>query len=236
MAASDITLTDYQALALGVGTIESGNHLASEHLLWGEAMAVANPPDSGATVVAALSWGLGRVVHFGHEAMLSYALAEQGLGRLLRNAASWSAGGKATVRVAGATSDATDGLVKRLVAAFPQQYELVGTVSPAKASAANIDLYIIMCVASQQWACPALPCCRRPPAVAAHRLLACSQLRLTAACPAATAPLPVAAATTAPSATAHGTCATRLPRAWASWLARRRGARPTSGSTRTIAC
>jgi hypothetical protein len=57
-------------------------------------------------LISAARYGSGRVIHFGHEAMLGAPLSPStsGLARLLLNAASWASGTSFPIRVAGSTS------------------------------------------------------------------------------------------------------------------------------------
>ena len=78
-------------------------------------MAVVVLPASQAAVVSATSYGLGRVVHFGHEAMLTVCCGASGLPRLVLNAAKWAAGNRTTVRVGQVSADSMEQVVTSLV-------------------------------------------------------------------------------------------------------------------------
>ena len=115
LAASTMTLADYQALAGGVGTVATESYYASRHYLSGHAMAVVVLNTSQAAVVSATTYGLGRVVHFGHEGMLTTCCGASGLPRLVLNAAKWAAGNRTTVRVGQVAADWMEQVVSSLV-------------------------------------------------------------------------------------------------------------------------
>ena len=114
-AASALNLADYQALAAGVGTVATGSFYASRQDLSGPSIAVAVLPTSQAAVVSATTYGLGRVVHFGHEGMLTTCCGASGLPRLVLNAAKWAAGNRTTVRVGQVAADWMEQVVSSLV-------------------------------------------------------------------------------------------------------------------------
>jgi hypothetical protein len=71
--------------------------------LTGTAFAVANPKNL--PIIAANRYGVGRVIHFGHEGMLNACCSGTGLGGLVGNAAEWVAGCKSVgIRVASGDS------------------------------------------------------------------------------------------------------------------------------------
>lgn len=73
------------------------------------------PPLSCSPFIAAGTYGRGRVVAFGHEAMLAEADLSSSLGRLVRNSVQWAAGGKAAgVRVATNDGGWANGLLARM--------------------------------------------------------------------------------------------------------------------------
>lgn len=108
--------TEYAQLAEGVGDLELGDRIASSLILNGPPWAVAANAD-GAAIVAAVKYGSGRVLHFGHENMMFSCCSTSGYGRLVQNAAAWAAGTKKSgIRVAGATDWETTDIVEKLVA------------------------------------------------------------------------------------------------------------------------
>jgi hypothetical protein len=93
-------IADFNALSQGLTTLATGSIYISRQHLFGTAMAVAVANDGG-PMVSANRYGLGRVIHFGHEGMLSSCCSGTGVGGLVANAAQWAAGTKTTgVRVA----------------------------------------------------------------------------------------------------------------------------------------
>jgi hypothetical protein len=93
-------VADFDALSQGLTTLATAPTAISRQYLFGTAMAVAVANDGG-PMVSANRYGLGRVIHFGHEGMLSSCCLGTGVGGLVANAAQWAAGGKAAgIRVA----------------------------------------------------------------------------------------------------------------------------------------
>ena len=71
--------------------------------LSGTAFQVAKPRNY--TIIVANRYGIGRVIHFGHESMMSSCCSGSGLGGLVGKAAQWAAGEKrAGIRVASGNS------------------------------------------------------------------------------------------------------------------------------------
>jgi hypothetical protein len=98
--------TDLAAISKGITTVETVNYYSSTMTLTGTAFGVAKPRVY--VTIAANRYGVGRVVHFGHEAMLSTCCSGTGLGGLVGNAAQWAAGGKSVgIRVASGNSAGT---------------------------------------------------------------------------------------------------------------------------------
>ena len=122
LAASTMTLADYQALTAGVGSVATESFYASRHFVSGHAMAIVVAGNDKAAVVSATTHGLGRVVHTGHEAMLTVCCGSSGLPRLALNAARWAAGNRTTVRVGQVAADGMEQVVSSLV-------DQVGTAS-----------------------------------------------------------------------------------------------------------
>ena len=93
-------LDDFNALSRDLTTLSTGAASISRLHLSGTALAVAVANDGG-PMIAANRYGLGRVIHFGHEGLLNSCCTGTGLGGLVFNAAVWAAGTKTTaIRVA----------------------------------------------------------------------------------------------------------------------------------------
>jgi hypothetical protein len=93
-------LADFNALSQGLITLATGSISISRQHLFGTAIAVAVANDGG-PMVSANRYGLGRVIHFGHESMLSSCCSGTGLGGLVANGAQWAGGDKTSgIRVA----------------------------------------------------------------------------------------------------------------------------------------
>jgi hypothetical protein len=106
--------TDLAAISQGVTTIETVNYYASYMTVTGNAFAVARPTNH--FTIVANRYGVGRVIQFGHESMMSSCCSGSGLGGLVGNAAQWAAGGKVVgIRVASGNS-LGDGVRNSLVA------------------------------------------------------------------------------------------------------------------------
>jgi hypothetical protein len=91
---------DFNALSQGLTTLATGSIITSRLHLYGTAIAVAVANDGG-PIVSANRFGSGRVVHSGHEAMVTSCCVGTGLGGLVVNAVQWSAGSTTSgIRVA----------------------------------------------------------------------------------------------------------------------------------------
>jgi hypothetical protein len=84
-------IADFNALSQGLGTLATSSIYISRQHLFGTAMAVA-VANNGGPMISANRYGLGRVIHFGHESMLSSCCSGTGVGGLVANAAQWAAG------------------------------------------------------------------------------------------------------------------------------------------------
>ena len=88
-------IEDFTVLSQGLTTLAAGSIYISRLHLYGTAIAVAVANDGG-PMVAANRYGSGRLIHFGHESMISSCCSGTGIGGLVSNAAQWAAGAKTT--------------------------------------------------------------------------------------------------------------------------------------------